>query len=229
MPERRYSDEEIAAIFKRAAETESTASPVLAEGQGMTLAALQEIGREVGLSPETISQAARSLETTGKPASRSFIGFPIGVGRTMQLDRPLSDAEWGYLVTDLRETFSARGRLKSDGPFRQWTNGNLQALIEPTPSGERLRLQTLAEGPRSLMISGSGIFIVGASLLIAFRLIGELGMFTGGGAGVMAVMGLGMFAVGALPLRGWARRRSAQIEAVIARLAARTSLPEGNK
>ena len=154
MPERRYSDEEIAAIFKRAAETEPSASPVLAEGQGMTLEALQEIGREVGLSPDTILQAARSLETTGKPASRRFFGFPIGVGRTIQLDRPLSEAEWGYLVTDLRETFSARGKLKSDGPFRQWTNGNLQALIEPTPDGERLRLQTLAGGPRSLMRSG---------------------------------------------------------------------------
>jgi hypothetical protein len=239
MPERRYSDEEIAAIFKRAAETEPTASPVLAEGQGMTLAALQEIGREVGISPESISQAARSLETTGRPASRNFIGFPIAVGRTIQLERPLSDADWGLLVTDMRETFSARGKLKSDGPFRQWTNGNLQALIEPTPGGERLRLQTLAGGPRSLMRSGIIMFALGASALVALRLTGALDALrlTGvldivpvvGGAAFVAAMGLGMFAIGALPLRGWARRRSAQIEAVMARLAARTSPPEGGR
>jgi hypothetical protein len=229
MADRRYSDEEIAAIFERAAETERTASPVLAEGQGMTLAALQEIGREVGISPESISHAARSLEATGRPASRTFIGLPVGVGRTIQLDRPLSDAEWGHLVTDLRETFSARGKLKSDGPFRQWTNGNLQALIEPTPSGERLRLQTLAEGPRSLMRSGMALLGVAAAVSVALGLTGALNGISVEGVGFIAVMGLGMFALGALPLRGWARRRTAQIEAVIARLAARTSPQEGDR
>ncbi len=229
MPERRYTDEEIAAIFKRAAETESAASPVVAEGQGLTLATLQEIGREVGLSPEAISQAARSLAPTGAPASRSFFGFPIGVGRTMQFDRPLSDADWGLLVTDLRETFSARGKLKSDGPFRQWTNGNLQALIEPTPGGERLRLQTLAEGPRSLMRWGVALFVMAVATSVALSVTGALSGISVEGVGFIAVMGLGMFVIGAFPLRGWARRRSAQIEAVMARLAARSSLPEGDQ
>jgi hypothetical protein len=229
MAERRYSDEEIAAIFERAAETERTASPVLAEGQGMTLAALQEIGLEVGISPESISRAARSLETTAKPASRTFLGFPVGVRRTMQLDRPLSDAEWGYLVTDLRETFSARGKLKSDGQFRQWTNGNLQALIEPTPSGERLRLQTLAGGPRSLMRWGVTWFTLAAATAIALRLFGALDIRYEEGIGFVALMGLGMTAIGALPLRGWARRRSEQFEAVMARLATRMSAQEGNR
>jgi hypothetical protein len=85
MSERRYTDEEVATIFERAA------------------------------------------------------GLPIGVGRTVELDRPRSDSDWERLVADLRETFEARGMVRYDGPFRQWTNGNLQALIEPTPSGHRLR------------------------------------------------------------------------------------------
>ena len=36
----------------------------------------------------------------------------------------------------------ARGHLSEEGPFRQWTNGNLQALLEPTESGQQLRLKT---------------------------------------------------------------------------------------
>jgi hypothetical protein len=77
MAERRYTDEEVAAIFERATETEHAALPA-AEGKGMTLAALQEIGREAGISPESISAAARSLDTAGRLTSRTFMGFPVG-------------------------------------------------------------------------------------------------------------------------------------------------------
>jgi hypothetical protein len=148
MSERRYTDEEVAAIFERAAETAHTALPVPAVGKGMTLAALQEIGRGVGISPVLISHAARTLETAGKPTSRR-------VGRTVEFDRPLSDSDWERLIADLRETFEARGMVRYDGPFRQWTNGNLQALAEPTPSGHRLRLQTVKGNSRALMTARS--------------------------------------------------------------------------
>jgi len=70
MAERQYDDEEVAAIFKRAAESEHSVLPAPAEGQGLTLAALQDIGREVGIPPEAIANAARSLEQGGHPASR---------------------------------------------------------------------------------------------------------------------------------------------------------------
>ena len=119
MSERQYRDDEVAAIFEHASRTEHPALPATAEGRGMTLAALQDIGREVGISPESIAHAARSLEQAGRPVSRSFLGLPIGVGRTVEFDGPLSDPEWELLVADLRETFEARGAVRYDGPFRQ--------------------------------------------------------------------------------------------------------------
>src|SRR6266496_921193 len=151
MSERRYNDEEVAAIFQRAAEPENTALPVSAERTGLTLAALQESGREVGISPESISLAARSLDQAGLPASQKFMDLPIGVGRTVEFDRPLTDSDWEGLVADLRTTFQARGTVRYDGPFRQWTNGNLQALVEPTRNGHRLRLQTVKGDSRAMM------------------------------------------------------------------------------
>ena len=203
MSERRYTDEDVAAIFEQAAEAGHADLPVPAAGKDMTLAALREIGREVGISPESISHAARSLDLVGRPALRRFMGRPIGVGRTVELDRPLSDSDWERLVADLRETFEARGVVKYDSPFRQWTNGNLQALVEPTPSGHRFRLQTVKGDSRgSLGNSGS---VVGVEFL--------------------AAMGLGMFAVGAVRLPGWARLRRTQIEAVTARLAIAAETP----
>ena len=191
----------------------------------MTLATLQEIGREVGISPESISQAARSLDQAGRPASRTFLGLPIGVGLTVEFARPLSDADWEGLVADLRETFEARGAVRYDGPFRQWTNGNLQALVEPTPTGHRVRFQTVKGDSRALMTGGIISLGVATAMLIAAGLAGGLGdAGTLAGAGFMAAIGLGMFGVGALRLPGWARRRRTQLEAVTARLdvAART-------
>src|SRR5262245_25386724 len=104
MTERRYSDDEVAAIFEQASRAEHATPLVPAEGKGLTLAALQEIGREVGLSPEAIAQAARGLERGGRPMSRKFLSLPVGVGQTLEVNRPVSDAEWESLVAELRTT-----------------------------------------------------------------------------------------------------------------------------
>ena len=216
MDDRRYSEDEVAEIFRRATEAQQTARRQLPPGEGMTLAELQEIGREVGIPGELVAQAARSVSETGDPTSRSFLGLPVGVGRIVDLGRQLSEAEWERLVVDLRETFDARGRVRYDGPFRQWTNGNLQALLEPTASGHRVRLQTVKGNSLGLMTLGLGFVAVSAAVLV-------IGMMTAGdplsSAGTLAVMGAAMFGLGAVRLPGWARLRRRQMEAVAARLA----------
>jgi len=220
MTDRRYNDDEVAAIFERAAKTEHGALPAPADSGGLTLAALQDIGREVGISPESISQAARSLDLAGRSASRMFLGLPLGVGRTVELDGPLSEADWERLVADLRDTFKARGILRYDGPFRQWTNGNLQALLEPTPNGHRLRLQTLNGNSRSLMTGGIALLGGAMATMIAVILAGNLGNSGSTTAIVfLTIMGLGMFGAGVVRIPGWARRRRGQFEAVASRLA----------
>ena len=62
--------------------------------------------------------------------------------------------------------------------------------------------------------------------LIAVAVGGGLGN-PGAATGIafMALAGIGMFAAGALRVSGWARRRRAQMEEVIARLAGSTGTP----
>jgi hypothetical protein len=219
MEPRRYSEEDVAEIFQRAAEAQQTARRRLpSTTEGMTLAELQEIGREVGIPAELVAQAARSLDHAGEPTSRSFLGLPIGVGRTIELDRKLSDAEWDRLVVDLRDTFDARGNLRQEGSFKQWTNGNLQALLEPTPTGHRLRLRTVKGEARGWLSIGAGSVAVGAALWLTSILGG--GIENGStGALFLALTGIGTFALAALRLPGWARVRRSQMEGVAARLA----------
>ncbi len=218
MTERRYSEEEVADIFERAAQAQQTARRQLSPGEGMTLADLQEIGRDVGIPAELVAQAASSMDLGGRPASRTFLGLPIGVGRTIDLDGRLSEEEWERLVVDLRETFDARGTVKYDGPFRQWTNGNLQALLEPTATGHRLRLRTVKGDARASMTAGLATLGVAAALLIASA-VGVPFSNASSLVGFLSAMGLGMFGIGALRLPGWARLRRRQMEAVAARLA----------
>lgn len=218
MSERRYSENEVAAIFKRAAEAQQTARPQPIMREGMTLAQLETIGREVGIPPDLVAQAASALDAGGVGTSRRFLGFPIGVGRTVQLGRFITEAEWERLIVDLRETFDARGTIRHEGSFRQWTNGNLQVLLEPTETGHQLRLRTIRRDARTLMTIGLALVgMAGVTLLARWVTGGVAGAASG--MVMLGAMGITAFGLGALRLPGWARLRARQMEGVAARLA----------
>ena len=218
MTERRYETAEVAEIFRVATE-EQQGSRLPLTRDGMTLGQLQEIGREVGIPPEQIARAAAALERTGVAATRRFLGLPLGVSRTVQLPRRLTDAEWEALVVDLRDTFDARGRLRDDGAFKQWTNGNLQALLEPVGEGHRLKLRTMNGAARAWLTAGFALLGVAAAIGVS-ALVGHLPFSEFiSKIGMTAAMGAGMIAVGALRLPGWARTRRQQMEAIASRTA----------
>jgi hypothetical protein len=220
MTDRRFNDDEVAAIFAKATDVARTNQRQLPSSEGLTLTELQAIGREAGIAPERVAQAAAELDQAGSETSRRFLGLPLGVGRTVDLGRRLSEEEWEQLVVDLRETFDARGTVRQEGSFRQWTNGNLQALLEPTATGHRIRLRTTNGRARALMTLGLGMLgIAGATSIAA--------MLAGAGSEVITVSQLGligaaMFAMGAVPVPGWARLRRKQME----ELAGRISQPQ---
>jgi hypothetical protein len=228
MNERRYSEDEVSAIFERAAEAQQAVRRALPPGEGLTLTDLRAIGLEVGIPAELVDLAARSVDQQGQEASRTYFGLPVGVGRTVDLGRRLTDDEWERLVVDLRETFDARGTLRSDGSLRQWTNGNLQALLEPTPTGHRLRLRTIMGGAREAMTVGLGMLGVSAGVVIVSAVTGHIAAALAGTGSLMG-FGAALFAVGAARLPGWARTRRRQMEGVAARLALAIEGPVRNE
>ena len=216
MPERRYTENEVAEIFKLATDPEQPARSALPPGEGMTLAQLQDIGREAGIASERVAQAARALARGELPASRRFLGLTIGVGRTAALDRQITEAEWERLVVDLRETFDARGVVRSDGAFRQWTNGNLQALLEPTATGHQLRLRTTNATARGLMLAGLGLLGISAAAFVSAIVTADFANAASRIAPLL-VVGSGLLGIGALRLPRWARERAQQMEGVASR------------
>ena len=222
MPERRYSEEEVAKIFEQAAENQQSTKRQLAPADGMTLADLQEIGRDVGISPALVAEAAKSLDAPIPQNTRSLLGLPIGVGRTIELNRRLSQAEWDRLVIDLRETFDARGSVRTDGNFKQWTNGNLQALVEPTATGDRVRLRTVKGTVLNAMRGGLALLGGSSVLSLIFAATGNLQSGPINSLLVLGLTGLAMLTLPALQLPRWARERRLQMEGIASRLAAST-------
>ncbi|HEY3219527.1 MAG TPA: hypothetical protein VGJ80_02245 [Gemmatimonadales bacterium] len=218
MAERRYNDKEIAAIFRAATEVPQSPQREVSREEGLTLADLQAIGREVGISSDAVAHAAQALDVRLDAASRTFLGLPIGVGRTVNLNRELSDAEWERLVVQLREVFNARGTTRSEGSLRQWTNGNLQVLLEPTETGHRLRFRTMHGAARASIGAGFAFLGVAATITIVSAIGGTLGDALPGIA-FLSFTGVGMIAAGALRLPRWARLRGRQMEALAARVA----------
>jgi hypothetical protein len=179
MSERRYDETEIRAIFARAANEQDEVQRRLGSDDGLTLAELTQIGEEAGLSSAFVARAATALDRLEPaPPPTRLAGLPIGVSRIVRIDAPMTDQEWELLVSDLRYTFDAQGKERSSGNLREWRNGNLYAVAEPSDGGYRVRMGTRKGNVQSSLTLGAVFLAVGLvsliSSLISFEAVAAL-------------------------------------------------------
>jgi hypothetical protein len=213
MSERRFSDDEVARIFARATEVQRESSKALTRSEGMTLAELQAIGSEAGISAELVARAAREVDKPAPPKPPAVVGIPIGVAQDVELDRKLTDDEWEHLVVRLRETFHARGKVEAHGSFRQWTNGNLQVLLEPSRNGHRVRFRTLKGETRGLVAAGLSMLLASSIIVFVGSLSGKMQLAEMIASSLPIMLGgVGMTLAGLVRLPSWRRERTQQFE-----------------
>ena len=216
MDERRYEEAEVAKIFQAAASPRASEGRAVAPTSGFSLAELQAIGDEVGIAPERIAEAAAALDVRGPAAPRrTYLGMPVSVGRTVDLPRAPTDREWDMLVAELRQTFGARGKDRSSGGLRAWTNGNLHAYVEPTEAGYRLRLGTTKGN--AVASSRFGMVTLLAGLVLSILLFAEVLDEDLVVLLVWSLMGAIALAFNAIRLPRWAREREEQMDHIAAR------------
>jgi len=218
--ERRYQDDEVAAIFEAASAPALSRAGSPAESpsaEGLTLGELQAIGREVGIAPERIAEAASALVRSQPPLPRrTELGMPVSAGHIVEFPRALTDREWALVVADLRETFRARGKESSQGDARQWSNGNLHAFVEPTRTGYRLRLGTVKGDALALNRMGGFSITMGLFVVLGSSLTGEP-LAALPGALMLGGTGVGALVANVLRLPRWAREREQQMKDVAER------------
>jgi hypothetical protein len=222
--ERRYQDHEIREILDLAIGQEEGPAQSLPAADGMTLLELQEVGREVGLPSDRITQAVAVFEGRGELVPRSTtLGLPTSVGRVVPLPRNPSEREWELLIAELRTTFGGKGEAASHGGFREWSHGNLHAFVEPTETGYRLRL--VDANSAFVGIAFGGFFLAFALMLVA----AILGKDAPGAALIFpAFFGLlgGGLAVGsARVLPKWARKQEKRMEHIARHAVSLLALP----
>ncbi len=217
-PNRRYDEQEIKAIFKQAAESQDEAQGHLARQEGLTLSELQEIGKEVGITPAFIARAASALDSpTAQVPTQTLLGLPISVSRSVDLPRALTNSEWDRLVADLRETFQAKGEARRDGSLRQWANGNLQINVEPTANGHRLRMYTRKGNVQNNLWGGLFIIVFGLIMMLSVTLKKGLEPAVLIMMSSFIVGGLGLMGSSTFGLPRWAKKRGTQMDAIARR------------
>ncbi len=227
--DRRYADDEIEEIFRIAAEDRRLPRAGSSADTGLTLAELQAIGREAGLSSDRVADAARALDTRRGtlPRGRS-LGMPTAVGRIVPLPRAPDDREWALLVSAFRETFEAAGIDRSQGAVRHWSNGNLHIAIEPSETGTRMRLQTRKQNGE--LLNGIGAAGIGMSaVLLGIMAVGGRPEAAFVGPAFMSLMSAGALAANAIRLPRWARTRESQMEELASRAVALLSEPPSER
>lgn len=221
-PERRYDESETREIFAIATHEDVAGTAPGPRGQGFTLAELQEIGREVGIRPDRVAEAAGALAARGTdlPEQKS-LGMAVSVGRVVPLPRRPTEAEWDALISELRDLFATTGEVSAQGGAREWSDGELRVSLERTTEGHQLRLTTAngrakARNRLGAWLASSGLAII-AGLGTVFvtegiSLSDLLGTMLP--SLLVAGAGIGLVTFSRVTLPKWGGERREQFEAI---------------
>ncbi|HEX6068392.1 MAG TPA: hypothetical protein VFZ18_01170 [Longimicrobiaceae bacterium] len=188
-PGRAYDGDEVAAILRAAAEIDQrrSSSASLPARRGMTLAEVQQIAGEVGISPDAVVAAARRVPTPA-PLSHRFQQTHTVVGE-------VPDGRMVQLEDELRAVVGPRGNVRRIA-------GGLEIDVEKSDLGS-LRIVVRSGGGATTATlwsersRGTESALVGSSL----GLLGGLGLAANApGAAAMAVAGVA--GMGALLVAG---------------------------
>ena len=124
-PERKFSEEEVALIIKRAAELQQTEAVEEEKGTALTLPEVEQIAREAGIDSALVRRAAQGID---RPVERSrpspFIGAPTRIVFERVIDGEISNDEFEPIVNEARRTFGDNGVTSVLGRTLAWSTGH---------------------------------------------------------------------------------------------------------
>jgi hypothetical protein len=147
-PSTRFDDEAIRRILNRAAERQEQAERALPAADrgsrsgpeaGLTLAELQEVAGEVGITPDHVFAAAREVRLRAVDTSEryAFLGIPKETIDRRIVPGVLGDRAWERMVGEVRSEFRVPGVTNSFGSVREWwasgssSSGVARLRLEP--------------------------------------------------------------------------------------------------
>ena len=219
MPDRRYDQNELAAILRSAAD-EQTQAPSGEDTDGLTLADIQRVPSEVGIDPKFIANAAERLDR--RPAKKGFHlgGTPTNEIIERNFEGELDDEAWEEIVGELRATFGCTGTPSLMGSSREWTGTtetrtvHLSARTKNGRTRYRLRLQNGGLTLAWLFVVLSTFFTLMFSGIIVKKTHASPGLVFSIGVAILVVLTL----VAHFVLARWHSRKLEEVDKLMDRI-----------
>jgi hypothetical protein len=182
---RRFTDDEVRALLKRASELESAGAVDDVPGDGPTLEELEEIAAEADLSPAALRRAAVELETASPERSLApvrtggLLGAPVSVQLQRVVRGEVSPPALERLLPLLKRASRGVGEPDHDGTKLTWKTRNPESTRT-----FQARVRTV-EGETHLMVEEG---YESTAWLIYGTVIGGVG----GGVGLGLGLGVGL-------------------------------------
>lgn len=189
---RKFNDEEVALIIKRAAELQQTEQIAQDPGNAMSLADVEAIAKEAGIDPALVRRAANSLDQPAeKTRPSAWVGAPTRLVFERVVDGEISSDAYEPIVNEIRRTFGDNGVPSVLGRTLAWTSTAVGGRRQSR--GRQIDVSVMSRG-------GVTTIRVEEELRnIAGAVFG--GLVGGGGGGTTGIsVGLGMGAFHSAPL-----------------------------
>jgi hypothetical protein len=121
--DRKFSEEEVALIIKRAAELQQTQQVEQEPSNALTLTEVEQIAREAGIDPALIRRAAHGLDRpteTSRPSA--WLGAPTRLVFERVVDGEIPVDDFEPLINEIRRTFGDNGVPSVLGRTLAWTS-----------------------------------------------------------------------------------------------------------
>lgn len=151
---RRYSDEEVALILRKAAQLD-TGSAGPEAGDGLSLAEIERIAREVGIAPDLVARAAAFLVIDTPSTAARIFGGPSDFSAAHEAPGEIPRERYGDVVEAIRRVMGTPGRTSEvlDGlEWKSWGE-TTQVTVVVRPTAGRTRVQILADRGGSAIIA----------------------------------------------------------------------------
>ncbi len=189
--ERRFNDEEVALIIKRAAELQQTER--VEPSTALTLSDVEQIAREAGIDPELIRRAALGLDRPAPEARPSvWFGSPTHLVFERVVEGEIPTDEFEPMVAEIRRSVGDNGIPSVLGRTLSWTS---------SPAGRRSPSTRKVDVS---VVSRDGLTTIRVEEQLQALAGGLFGGLVGGGGGgtTGATIAIGMGIFHSAPLTG---------------------------
>jgi hypothetical protein len=179
--ERKFNEEEVALIIKRAAELQQTEQAEQEPGTALSLSEVEQIAREAGIDPMLIRRAAVGLDQppqTNRPSA--WVGSPTRLVFERVVEGEVAIEEFEPLIAEIRRTFGENGLPSVLGRTLAWSSSgrglrrssgrNLDVSVVTRGGVTTIRveeeLRNLAGALFGGLVGGGGGGTTGASIAI---------------------------------------------------------------